>query len=137
MSFAMTKTQLLDGSKSVTRRLGWRRLMPGDVLLAVSKCMGLKPGETAEVYGRIQVLSVRFEHLGAITQSDVVREGFPEKDPQGFVEFFCAKNRKATPGTVVTRIEFKFARETIAQALERTDQTIKKLAHRKAGRRHG
>lgn len=63
MSFALTRTQLLDGSKDVTRRLGWANLKPGQRLLAVSKCMGLKPGEKADIYGEIEVVSVEREHL--------------------------------------------------------------------------
>lgn len=45
MSFALTTDQILAGTKTVTRRLGWLRLQPGDHLRPVRKCMGLRPGE--------------------------------------------------------------------------------------------
>lgn len=106
MSFALTKAQLLDGSKTVTRRLGWRSLKAGDELLAVSKCMGLKPGERAEVYGHIRVVSVRRERLRAITPTDVAREGFPDMSPLGFVSMFC-EHMGCDPEAEVTRIEFE------------------------------
>ena len=45
MSFALTKSQIIDQSKDVTRRLGWDFLRVGDLLQPVEKCMGLRPGE--------------------------------------------------------------------------------------------
>lgn len=106
ISFALTKRQLLDGSKDVTRRLGWTTLKPGTRLLAVSKCMGLKPGEQAEIYGVIEVVSARRERLDTITDADVAREGFPGEFAEWFVAMFC-RHMKADRATVVTRIEFK------------------------------
>ncbi len=44
ISFALTTKQFLDGSKTVTRRLGWANLKPGEILMACEKCMGLGPG---------------------------------------------------------------------------------------------
>lgn len=44
MSFALTEQQLMDGTKTVTRRVGWANLKPGDRLTAVRKAMGLKKG---------------------------------------------------------------------------------------------
>ena len=44
MSFALTEAQLLDGTKTVTRRLGWTMLKPGDHFRAVRKAMGLRKG---------------------------------------------------------------------------------------------
>jgi hypothetical protein len=110
ISFALTKPQLLDGSKTVTRRLGWPYAKAGDRFLAVSKCMGLKPGEQPDIYGTVELLSVRREPLSAIDQDDCRREGFPEMTPAEFVAFFCRvhKGQKCTPETEVTRIEFRF-----------------------------
>lgn len=110
MSFALTKTQLLDGSKTVTRRLGWVNLKPGIRLLSVSKCMGLKPGEKADIYGPVDVLDGRRERLDAITQEEVIREGFPEMNPAQFIDFFCTSHKGCTPDTDVTRIEFRLRR---------------------------
>jgi hypothetical protein len=45
MSFALTEQQILDGTKDVTRRLGWLFLKRGDLIRPVRKCMGLKRGE--------------------------------------------------------------------------------------------
>jgi hypothetical protein len=58
ISFSMTEPQFLDGSKDVTRRMGWLRIKPGDVLNACRKCMGLKPGEKIVRLGQIVVVSV-------------------------------------------------------------------------------
>lgn len=109
MSFALTKAQLLDGSKTVTRRLGWwGKLKPGDRVLAVEKCMGLKKGERQTVLCEIEVVSVRREPLHAIDQDDVIREGFPHMTPAGFVAMFC-HHMKCKPFHDVTRIEFRRA----------------------------
>jgi hypothetical protein len=107
MSFSLTKRQLLDGTKTVTRRTGWEWARPGDRALAVSKAMGLKPGERAEVYGTVEFLDVRTEPLDAITDEDVAREGFPGRDRAWFVEHFC-KAMRCEPSTLVQRIEFRF-----------------------------
>lgn len=106
MSFALTERQLLDGSKTVTRRLGWKNLESGDELLAVNKCMGLKKGEKARVLARLIVTSVQREPLFWIQRSDVEREGFPDMSAAEFVEFFCT-SMKCKEDTEVTRIEFE------------------------------
>jgi hypothetical protein len=46
ISFSLTEEQFLDGSKDITRRLGWANLKPGDRLMGCRKCMGLRPGES-------------------------------------------------------------------------------------------
>lgn len=106
ISFALTEQQFLDGSKDVTRRLGWRNVVPGQELLAVRKAMGLRKGERQHVLGPIRVKSVRFEPLSRITQEDCAREGFPNMTPTVFVTFFCGANG-CKPDTEVTRIEFQ------------------------------
>jgi hypothetical protein len=107
MSFALTERQLLDGSKSVTRRLGWAFLKPGDELLAVRKCMGLKKGEKQHVLCKVRVKDVRVEPLAyASILGEATREGFPELEGYPFVEFFCREMRCA-PIAEVTRIEFE------------------------------
>ncbi|MEM1213836.1 MAG: ASCH domain-containing protein [Planctomycetota bacterium] len=105
MSFALTTGQLLDGSKTVTRRLGWGFLKAGDRVCAVEKAMGLKKGEKLKRLGVIEVVSVRRERLDAIDQEDVVAEGFPKMSPAGFVSMF-GKAMGCGPGEEVTRIEF-------------------------------
>jgi hypothetical protein len=43
--------------------------------------------------------------LNAITQEDVVKEGFPEMTPAEFVRFY-ARHNKCAPDKIITRIEF-------------------------------
>lgn len=107
ISFSMTTPQFLDGTKDVTRRVGWKSLKVGDELCAAKKCMGLKPGELLERLGMIRVVSVRQERLDAITQEDVEREGFPFWSRQKFIDFFCGGHKGCTPETIITRIEFE------------------------------
>ncbi len=106
ISFALTTRQFRDGSKTVTRRLGWAKLRAGESLMACEKCMGLGKGGTPVRLGPIRVASVRREPLDAIDQADVVREGFPGMSPAEFVAMFCSHMR-CEPRTVVTRIEFE------------------------------
>lgn len=108
MSFALTERQLLDGTKTVTRRLGWRKVKVGDEAIAVRQCMGIPKGGRQVVLGRIRVKSVRQERLDEITLDDVTREGFPEMTVTGFIEMFC-RAMKCHPSTFVTRIEFEHA----------------------------
>lgn len=111
ISFSMTEAQLLDGSKTVTRRLGWQGLKAGDKLLAVDRVMGLKRGERQRVLGQLLVRSVGRERLDAIDEADVAAEGFPGQTPAWFVAHFCRAMR-CDAGEMVTRIEFEFtARE--------------------------
>ena len=107
MSFALTERQLLDGTKTVTRRMGWRNLKPGDELLAVNKAMGLRKGEKSRVLARIRVVSVLLERLSDVTPIETEREGFPGMPPEEFIEMFCAAHGgKCTRDTEVTRIRF-------------------------------
>ncbi len=111
ISFALTETQFLARTKTVTRRLGWKNLKPGAMLCGVRKAMGLKSGENIIRLGVIRVISTRRERLSQITAADCVREGFPDLSPRQFVLMFkqhmnCRASRK------VTRIEFKHVKET-------------------------
>ncbi|MDO8311852.1 MAG: hypothetical protein Q7T25_07925 [Sideroxyarcus sp.] len=119
MSFAMTTSQIQDGTKTVTRRLGWLSLKPGEMLRPVRKCMGLKPGEKIEVLrDPIRVIEIRREPLRAMT--DNVDYGFAEcalegfaghpsyRWPSEFVSMFCASHKGCIPETIITRIEFEY-----------------------------
>jgi len=108
ISFAATIPQIMNRSKTVTRRLKWERLLPGQRLRAVEKCMGLKKGERVCVLAEIEIISVSREPLAAITAEDVVAEGFPHWTPSQFIEFFC-RSMKVTPERELTRIEFHYA----------------------------
>lgn len=107
MSFAMTIPQVLDGSKTVTRRLGWRGVRRGDRLRGVERAMGLGRGETIRALREIEIVSVTEERLDAITPVECAREGLPDMTPAEFVAMFCAA-QKCTPATTVRRIEFRY-----------------------------
>lgn len=107
MSFALTTRQYNDGSKDVTRRMGWEFLNPGDHFMAIEKGMGLAKGEKQVELGENVAVAVTRERLDTITQEDVVREGFPEMTPPEFVEMYCGSHKGCQPGSVVTRIEFR------------------------------
>ncbi len=106
ISFFLTTPQFLDGSKTVTRRLGWKNVKPGDRLMAVRKSQGRKKGEPVERLGEIEVLSVCREPLYRVDRKDTTREGFPTLTPGEFVDMFC-KHMGCTSLTEVTRIEFR------------------------------
>ena len=110
MSFSLTTPQFRARSKTVTRRLGWEHLKPGDQLMGVVKGMGLKLGEKVERLGPIEVVSVRREPLGHIRRcgpDECAREGFPDMLPGQFCEMF-SKHNGCCEGTDITRIEFKY-----------------------------
>lgn len=107
MSFALTTEQARDRTKTVTRRLGWRFLWPGDKVQQVVKAMGLKKGEKIEKIHLIEIVSVKIEPLILITQEDVIREGFTAMTPPQFIDMFCKFNRcEAT--VEPTRIQFRY-----------------------------
>src|SRR5438094_147363 len=100
ISFAHTTDQVRLRSKTVTRRLGWRFLKPGDLLRACVKTRGLKPGEPLLPLAVIRVVSVRAEPLSAITADDVAKEGYEGMAPGEFVANFCDQ-MKTTPDAEV------------------------------------
>lgn len=111
MSFSLTTSQFIAGIKTVTRRLGWKTLKAGDVLMAVEKARGLRKGEHVKRLGQIEIVSVRRERLAAM-KADYGRcearlEGFlGTMEPEDFIKFYCAMNN-CTPDVTVTRIEFR------------------------------
>ena len=107
MSFSLTKDAILNRTKTVTRRLGWDSLQPGDKLNAVEKVMGLKKGEKVNVLARIRVVSIRREPLFAVTESDIEKEGFPNMSKDKFIAFF-QKHMKCKTTEMVNRIEFEY-----------------------------
>lgn len=107
MSFALTTDQIRNRAKTVTRRLGWWKLQPGDIITACVKVMGLKKGERVEKLVQIRVIDVRSEPLNAITKADCEKEGFPKWEPERFVEMFAEAN-KCPHDATVNRIEFEY-----------------------------
>lgn len=107
MSFMLTQRQFRNKTKTVTRRLGWRYIKPGDLITGCEKCQGLKKGEKIVKLGVIRILSNRRVPLSPITPADVAKEGFPGMTPVEFVKFFCEHN-KCSPLIKVNRIEFEY-----------------------------
>ena len=116
MAFSHTSPQILDRSKTVTRRTGWRYLKPGDLIEAVEKSRGLKKGERVRVLGVLRVVSVRFEPLSKLVtdaryaEDELPREGFPCWSRDDFIAMFLRVNALKSTAVTVTRIEFEYVR---------------------------
>ena len=108
MAVSLTEDQVRERAKTVTRRAGWRMLKPGDRLTLCRKVMGRRGGEPLVRIADVEVFSVRRERLEEITPADVAAEGFPDLTPDQFVGFFCATHRGCSPGTEITRIEWRY-----------------------------
>jgi hypothetical protein len=108
MSVALTEDAVRERRKTVTRRLGWKFLKPGDRLTLCRKVMGRKPDEDLVRIAEVEVVSVRREILMTISTKDVQREGFPPGTTWlDFVHFFC-EHMKCDPNVEVTRIEWRY-----------------------------
>ncbi len=118
MSFSHNVEQIRDRSKTVTRRLGWRTLKPGDRVWAVKKAMGLKPGEKVERLALLEIVSVRRESLSKVTKKEVAREGFSGRCPEWFILLFYKINPTMEAFDDITRIEFKY----VCDCCERGDE---------------
>ena len=114
MAFSHTAPQVLDRSKTVTRRTGWRYLKPGDLVEAVEKSRGLKKGERARTLGVLKIVSVRVEPLsrlvtdGRYAEDELPREGFPCWSRDDFIAMFLRVNGLKSTAVAVTRIEFEY-----------------------------
>lgn len=108
MSVSLTEQQVRDRAKTVTRRDGWGFLKPGDRLTLVRKAMGLRKGEKVVRIAEVEVVSVRRERLDAITQADVLAEGFPGWTRHEFVRFFETSHKGCRAWDLVTRIEWRY-----------------------------
>lgn len=107
MSFALTTPQFLARTKTVTRRMGWSFLRPGDLICGVEKAMGLKRGEKLNRLGVIRVISIRPEPLCDITAEDVAKEGFPDWIPAQFINMLV-EHYDIQRDQVFNRIEFEY-----------------------------
>lgn len=108
MSFSLTTKQVEDGTKDVTRRIGWLNLRIGEVLNACEKVQGLGKGEKIVVIRQIRVAKTNIEQLDAITPKEVKREGFPNMTVGEFVKFFCESHKGVNRYTKINRIEFEY-----------------------------
>ncbi|HUX15519.1 MAG TPA: DUF5131 family protein, partial [Phycisphaerae bacterium] len=112
MSFSMTTEQVRRRDKTVTRRLGWWNLKPGERLRAVVKGQGLRKGEHPETLAIIEVVSTRRQPLNTITPADLIREGFRDWSVYDFVQLFLAHAPRGTRrNAVVNRIEFRYVED--------------------------
>ncbi|HEX8184353.1 MAG TPA: ASCH domain-containing protein [Blastocatellia bacterium] len=107
MSFMITEEQIRNRTKRVTRRLGWADLKPGELFNMVKQCQGLKKGEKIVYLDLGRCVSNRPEPLNAITKEECILEGFPDLEPEGFVEMFSKHNR-CPVDKVINRIEFDY-----------------------------
>jgi hypothetical protein len=114
MAFSLTTAQVRSGTKTVTRRLGWSNLRPGDEFCAIEKGMGLKKGEKVVRLARLRCVSNDPEPLTLLIVAptygaeEARREGFPHMTGREFVDFFCNTHRGCTGVTRVNRIEFEY-----------------------------
>ena len=107
MSFMLTKEQVKNRTKTVTRRLGWAFLKSGDIVNAVEKGMGLKKGEKVKRICQIRIISTRWEPLNKITKKECVKEGFWAMSPKDFIIMFSRLN-KVRATRPVNRVEFEY-----------------------------
>lgn len=77
MSVSYTEQAVVERRKTVTRRLGWVFLKPGDHLTLCRKVMGRKPGEPLVRLAEVEVVDVQRQRLLDIPARDIPREGVP------------------------------------------------------------
>ena len=108
MSFALTKEQVQNQTKTVTRRNGWNNLKVGDLIQTVEKCMGLKKGEKQVKIGcPIRVTAISVQRLYQITKKECELEGFPHLFPEDFIVMYCQAN-KCKRDQRINRIEYEY-----------------------------
>lgn len=114
MSFALTTPAILSRTKTVTRRLGWAFLKPGELVQAIEKGQGLRKGEKVRRLCVIRIVSVRRERLDALlglgsldARRELEREGLSILHPKEFVQLVCKANG-CQPDAEVTRIAFDY-----------------------------
>lgn len=117
ISCQLTTQQVIERTKFVTRRLGWKNLKPGDLLQICEKCMGLKKGEKPRKLAKVRVVSALPERLDWITPEECVKEGFPDHSPRQFVKMFC-RHMGCLPSTIVTRIEWEYLSDSECEIAE-------------------
>lgn len=121
MSFFLTTPQFRARTKSVTRRLGWWNLKPGDAVMGVVKCQGLGKGGKVERLGAIRITDVRREQLKEISVEECVKEGFPDLDPIQFITMFMRTHKDTSAYTYINRIEFEYVEECYGKSYSVSD----------------
>jgi hypothetical protein len=114
MSFMHTTTQIVAGTKFVTRRLGWWFLKGGENIRGVKQARGLKKGQRPHELRQIRVTEVRSEKLGRMLEDpgygrrECDLEGYPDWPAQKFITIFCKTHKGCTPDSTVNRIAFEY-----------------------------
>lgn len=101
MSFAHTVEQIRAGTKTVTRRLGWENLRPGERFWAVERLRGLKKGSHVKRLALLECVSNRREPIAAVLTASVAeisKEGFPAMGPGGVLADVCLHQQFARAG---------------------------------------
>ncbi len=119
MSVSLTEDAVVAHTKTVTRRLGWLMLKPGDRLTLCRKVMGRRKGEPLVRLVDVEVVDVRRERLWDITDEEIAREAVPlehftewyadtgQPTPDAWVSWF-AEHMGCAPDDLVTRIEWRY-----------------------------
>jgi len=117
MSFSLTTPQILDRSKTVTRRIGWRFLKPDDLVQAVEQARGRRRGQAPRRLAVLRIVDVRVESLARLktdaryAEDELPREGFPCWTRDEFLETFCRTHGLKSAFCDVTRIQFEYVDE--------------------------
>lgn len=133
MSVTLTADAVVERRKTVTRRLGWVFLKPGDRLQLCRKVMGRKKDEPLERLAYVEVVDVRRERLWSIDDADVVREGLRHEDAP-FDEWdaetgypaswawatWFADEMNVMLDDFVTRIEWRYLDDVLGDRLDLT-----------------
>lgn len=107
MSFSKTTKQIYDKTKTETMRMGWDKLVSGDIVIAVEKAQGLKKGEKV-----VKITPIRIKYkietiVMDVSPENCIKEGFPELTTLQFIEMFCKLN-KCRPFDPVNRFGFEY-----------------------------
>lgn len=92
MSCVLTTEAVRARTKTVTRRhvSTWKNLRPGDRLTLVEKAMGLPKGAKQVVLAEVEIVGVEIWPLEGVSLGDeLVREGFPDMEPDDFVAMWA------------------------------------------------
>lgn len=111
MSFMLTPQQIMNKTKTVTRRNGWWNLKSAELVQGVKKCQGLRKGEKIERLRVIRIEDTRSEPLEAIEDqpNDLILEGFPQMTAGQFIDMFIKSHKGVTAKTIINRIAFDYA----------------------------
>lgn len=122
MSVSHTADAVIARQKTVTRRLGWLFLKPGDTLTLCRKVMGRKAGEPLERLAEVEVIDVSRVRLNQIDLDEIESEGVPARiwaasshewacedcGPLAWAEWFARQMGASSTSIEVTRIEWRY-----------------------------